>query len=394
VALLLNRLALVQAAGMLESLSLLAVVRGRNELLVAAGAHDDPHAAMALIKRAGPPGARGLTGDLVLCIEVRNVNLGSGARTIAPIVTAVGCYPDGSLGLHRYDALASSDWYTGHEDEGAADGASAPAPAPALDDYQAGVLRFIGRQSSGSAHWRSIALAFPPDPGEQPRHVVREMDALARAGLVTRVSEGSWSLTAAGTRVAGEEAAPVVRRRTISRTLQQLAITLRASFEWQDTGLQPDVLATRGLLVGYTIKLLWNVRPIPGARIEPVLELRHVPDPSFATRDTTFGFKPPAGAPPVIPSMTAVRLVAGANLRFPREPGRIEARIAGAAGTEEIFQVAGYYRLELLAHVAGDADVPLRAPVYTVQIIGSDDFDPLPALPTEEPRWQPFAHRL
>lgn len=110
VALLLNRLALIQAAGMLESLSLLAVVRGRNELFIAAGAHDDPHAATALIKHAGPPGARGLTGDLVLCIEVRNVNVGSAPRSIAPIVTAMGCYPDGSLGLHAYDALAGSDW--------------------------------------------------------------------------------------------------------------------------------------------------------------------------------------------------------------------------------------------------------------------------------------------
>lgn len=180
------------------------------------------------------------------------------------------------------------------------------------------------------------------------------------------------------------------RRRTFGRKLQRLAITLRASFEWQDTGIQPDVLSTRGLLVGYTIKLLWKVRPTPGASIEPVLELRHVPDPSFATKDGTYTYTPPPGAPPIVASMTAVPLVGGATLRFPREPGRIEARIAGATGTEEIFEVAGYYRLELLAHVAGEADAPVRAPVYTVQIVGDDELDELPALPTEEPQWQPY----
>src|SRR5262252_245317 len=68
-------------------------------------------------------------------------------------------------------------------------------------------------------------------------------------------------------------------------TMHRIAVQLPASSQWQDTGLQPDVLATRPLLPGYSIRLMWNARVEPGVEIQPIIHLRHVPDPAFATRD-------------------------------------------------------------------------------------------------------------
>jgi hypothetical protein len=175
--------------------------------------------------------------------------------------------------------------------------------------------------------------------------------------------------------------------------LHRIAVQLPASSAWQDTGLQPDVLATRPLLAGYSVRLMWDARVQPGVEIQPIIHLRYVPDPSLATRDRTFRYEPTGPAPEVGAPLAEVRLVTGARMRFPREPGRIEARIAGASGPTELFAVAGTIRLELFAHRAGDGDSPLRAPLdHMGLVVGSDEFPELPRLPAvEEPiDWHTF----
>jgi len=176
-------------------------------------------------------------------------------------------------------------------------------------------------------------------------------------------------------------------------TLHRIAVQLPASSQWQDTGLQPDVLATRPLLLGYSVRLMWNARVDAGVEIQPIIHLRHVRDPSRATRDRTFLFAPSSQVPDVVASLTEVRVVPGARVRFPREPGRIEARIAGASGPSVLVAVAGTIRLELLTHRAGDGDSPLRAPLDHIGlVVGSNNFPELPRLPAvDEPiDWHTF----
>jgi hypothetical protein len=175
--------------------------------------------------------------------------------------------------------------------------------------------------------------------------------------------------------------------------LHRIAIQLRASSQWQDTGLQPDVLATRPLLLGYSARLMWNANVPPGVEIQPIIHLRHVANPSLATRDPTFRFVPSGQVPDVVASLTEVELIPGKQVRFPRSPGRIEARIAGASGPTELVAVAGTIRLELFAHRAGNGDSPLRAPLDHIGlVVGSDDFPELPRLPAvDEPiDWHVF----
>jgi len=188
---------------------------------------------------------------------------------------------------------------------------------------------------------------------------------------------------------------PIDRTLHTGSRLHRIAVQLSASSEWQDTALQPDVLATRPLLLGYSARLMWNARVEPGVEIQPIIHLRHLPDPSFATRDSTFRYMPSGPTTEIAPSLTEVRVVPGKRVRFPREPGRIEARIAGASGPSELVGVAGTVRLELLAHRAGEGDSPLRAPLDHVGlVIGSDDFPELPRLPAvDEPiEWHIFSH--
>lgn len=94
----------------------------------------------------------------------------------------------------------------------------------------------------------------------------------------------------------------------------------------------------------------------------------------------------------MIATGTAVRVGSG-QLRFPGEPGRIEARIAGAEGTRQVYEVAGHIRLEVLAPIAGPDDAPLRAPLdhIAIELDRNDDFSLLPELPsTEKSVWRPF----
>ncbi len=176
-------------------------------------------------------------------------------------------------------------------------------------------------------------------------------------------------------------------------SMHRIAVQLPASSRWQDTGLQPDVLATRPLLPGFSARLMWDARVEPGVETQPIIHLRHVRSASMATRDATFRFVPSGTLPDVVATLTEVRLVPGVQLRFPREPGRIEARIAGAIGPSVLVAVAGTIRLELLAHRAGPDDSPLRAPLDHIGLVlGSNNFPELPRLPAvDEPiDWQVF----
>ncbi len=210
-----------------------------------------------------------------------------------------------------------------------------------------------------------------------------------RTGYVSlsQVDETAWNYPPPGARRASARASQ--RMHTIGRRLHRLAVTLPASHEWQDTGLQPDVLATRGVILGATTKLLWKATPIPGESAGPIIEMRHVVDASLATHDRTFTYSAPNDDRRVIASGEVVR-VEGASVRFPREPGRIEVRIAGADGMRDITEIAGTLRLELLAPIAGEGDAPLHAPDKRT-LESDDNFSPLPALPPNDPpAWREF----
>ena len=267
------------------------------------------------------------------------------------------------------------------------------APVPDLRAIEQAVVDLV-EASDGGWGWKDLALRLDVTDAPPGFNLVTTLKELTARGVIDALADerghGRWRI--ANGAPAGSSTPRTTRVLHIGARAHRVAVQLAGSSAWQDTGLQPDVLATRPLLVGYSIKLQWKAVPIAGARVEPVIELRHVPDPSLATRDRTFAQVPIAEASPVIPSYQAVPLRAGAWLRFPREPGRIEARLVGAVGLAEIFEVAGHYRLELHVSRAGIDDVVLREPRQTIELIGSDELPALPALQAEDPLvWQPFA---
>jgi hypothetical protein len=236
------------------------------------------------------------------------------------------------------------------------------------------VLELVRRRPDQPWHARDIngLLGFHPIPALQ--------ELVARR-LLVQVDAWRWKLA---------KPRPTRLLQT-GQTLHRIGIELPASSEWADTDLQPDVLGTRPLLAGMTIRLLWQAVVDPRAEVMPIVLLRHVPDPSRASRDNTFTYVPPDDRVAITPSLAEVRFAPSAWFRFPREPGRIEARIAGASGPSELFAVAGTIRLEFHAHVAGEADFPVR-PDHVVRVVGSNEFPDFPELPANaEPiAWHSF----
>ncbi|MGE0401123.1 MAG: hypothetical protein AB7T06_30720 [Kofleriaceae bacterium] len=247
------------------------------------------------------------------------------------------------------------------------------------------VLRLV-EQGSGRWGWKDIAIRMDGSRLPSGFNLVTTLRALVERGELDELDVDGhprW-------RIATGPRTPKARRiHTIGRRLHRLVVELPASSEWQDTGLAPDVLATRPVILGMTTKLLWKAVPIEGARVDPIVELRHVADPSLTTRSRTFTYAAPDERP-VVASGVPVR-VAGTSIRFPREPGRIQARIAGASGTREIYEIAGTLRLELLAPIAGEGDEPLRAPLDKLVVENTDDFSPLaPLAAVDPPMWTQF----
>jgi hypothetical protein len=354
--------AMLDACGPLDALDLMIAIPKRGWLVAAPGKPGDIFAANKMLEishgvygRAAPADA--LTPDVFL--------VSAGA-----IIGRTGM-----SGGQSYFSLVRADdtaW-------------NIPTTAPRYSTAQVEreVLRLV---EQGGGHWGWKDIAIRMDGARLPMgfNLVATLRTLVQRGVLEEFSSEQghphWRVPSS---------MPVARRtHTIGRRLHRLVVELPASSEWQDTGLQPDVLATRPVILGMTTKLLWKAVPIEGAQIDPIVELRHVADPHLATRSRTFTYAA-HDERPVVASGVPVR-VGGASVRFPREPGRIQARIAGADGTREIYEIAGTLRLELLAPIAGEGDEPMRAP-DKLTIESDDEFSPLAPLPAvDQSSWTEF----
>jgi hypothetical protein len=275
--------------------------------------------------------------------------------------------------------------------------------APPIDDYQRALVSYL--RDAGPAHWHRIGVEFTPDHPDRALELFADLRRLEAMGLAESENQGQqWSVTALGRSAVVAPRAPVVaaveppsrtqRIHHIGATLHRMVIQVPASSQWQDTGLQPDVLGMRALIGTFSGNFAWEASVREGVRTVPVVHLRHVPDAAFTTRDRAFTYEvTPGSVPAIVPPLTEVRFVPNEWLRFPNLAGRIEARIAGAEGPDSVSRVAGTLRLELVASIAGEGDAPLRGPLDHVGlVVGADDFPPLPPLPPlEEPlAWAAF----
>jgi hypothetical protein len=212
-------------------------------------------------------------------------------------------------------------------------------------------------------------------------HPIPALQELTTRGFLEQVDAWHW-------RLAGQRPTRILQT---GATSHRIAVELAASSDWADTGLLPDVLGTRPLIAGMTMSLRWQAIVDPRAQVLPIILLRHVPDPACASSDRTFTCEGADELAAVTPSLAEVRLSPSVHLRFPKEPGRIEARIAGASGPSELFAVAGTIRLEIYTGVAGEGERPVRAD-HTTVVIGTDEFPELPSLPAvaEPIAWHSF----
>jgi PadR family transcriptional regulator PadR len=123
------------------------------------------------------------------------------------------------------------------------------------------VLDLVGR-GEGRWNWKDIATRMDGSTLPMDFNLVTTLRARAERGLVQSYADERgnerWRLAS------GQPSAQRIHH--VGARLQRLAVQLPASGEWQDTGLQPDVLATRPLLVGCTTKLLWKRSRSPAHR--------------------------------------------------------------------------------------------------------------------------------
>jgi hypothetical protein len=162
---------------------------------------------------------------------------------------------------------------------------------------------------------------------------------------------------------------------TITRTLeitpqiQRFNIAFAAAPDWIDTSLQPDVLATRPLLIGEDFRMLFATDGKPLETPEPVIELRHIEVPSLKAQDQARGFEPALEDPRVTPSWQAVEIRGGSKLRFPRTPGRIEARVASVRCSRKVRGYQGFVRVMFCIHRAPGQDAVSRGPIDHMRVI-------------------------
>jgi hypothetical protein len=364
--------ALLDAIGQLDTTRFLAITPKRGWLVLAAGAPGDLLRMERALEMAGGIFGRAVAGD----------GLSPYAWFVEGGRLTGYCGRDASGVFATHTQPIEAEW------DLPADAPPRRADRDGRTDPIGAVLARLDRDRP--RHWRDIAMMIGPLDG----NLITLLEALAARGLVVQPEPGRWQLTAAGA-AARDTPAPTAGHRghDLGARFQRLVIEVPASTAWQDTDLQPDVLATRPIYATCTAQLAWQAERRGQERIAPVLHVRHVADPSLASRDPRVAYQQAPDDVAVVPSGQEVRLILGAPIRFPATPGRIEVRIAGADGVTALDAVAGTIRFEILTSLAGPGDAPLRGQLDRVALVGVDRFPELPPLPplAEPLAWHRFA---
>lgn len=138
---------------------------------------------------------------------------------------------------------------------------------------------------------------------------------------------------------------------------QLLAITMEAGQGWQDTGLDPVQLATRPLLIGFDLRILWAVDGDAVREPVPHLAFRHVEDGSVVAHPR-IRYAPSPTDPPVAESGELRLLDNNPRMRFPDTPGRIEVKILHVESDVRVGGYQGYFRIMAMVQRAGPEDIP------------------------------------
>jgi hypothetical protein len=138
---------------------------------------------------------------------------------------------------------------------------------------------------------------------------------------------------------------------------QLLAITMEAAQGWLDTGLDPVQLATRPLLIGFDLRMLWAVDGQTDREPVPHLAFRFVEDGSVVERPH-IRYAPSPADPPVAKPGEQLTLDSSPRLRFPDLPGRIEVRIVHVDCDVPVVGYQGYFRIMAMVQRAGPGDLP------------------------------------
>jgi hypothetical protein len=162
---------------------------------------------------------------------------------------------------------------------------------------------------------------------------------------------------------------------------QLLTIILELGDGWQDTGLDPVQLATRPLLVGFDVRMLWEVDGKPAQEPVPHLAFRHVEDGSAHERPG-FRYAPSPADPPVSHSGETLVLSDRPRMRFPDTPGRIELRVIQVDCDRPVLGYRGYVRIMAMVQRAGPEDVPYK---HQLDHIGMAPYEPGFEPPTRLP---------
>lgn len=148
---------------------------------------------------------------------------------------------------------------------------------------------------------------------------------------------------------------------------QIVTISLEASDGWMDTGLDPVQLATRPVLLGFDIRMLWVVDGDPSAAPVPHLAFRHVADPAGKARPP-FRYAASPMDPPVPESGDIQPLGPTNRLRFPSTPGRIEVKIIHLDCDRPVRGFQGYLRIMAMMQKAGQRDIPHKHAIDHIHV--------------------------
>ena len=165
-----------------------------------------------------------------------------------------------------------------------------------------------------------------------------------------------------------EEPSKLVKVRVDRGPKQQIiTISLEAAEGWMDTGLDPVQLATRPVLLGFDVRMLWAIDGETTEPPVPHLAFRHVAEET-SSDPPPFRYAASPTDPPVPESEEIQPLGPRNRLRFPCSPGRIEVKFIHFDSAFPVRGFQGYLRIMAMMQRAGPRDVPHKRPVDNIRV--------------------------